>query len=440
MELINDIVLEQRQILSQNQMQSLAVLAMNNQELSTFLQDEFLENPLFECINAPEPLNNNVSMDLLREKSSLLNKSIEEIKDISLEMTSEIRECIMMQLYHQTREKDEWDLIDLMIDCLDDNGYFTLKSGEVSQFLGYPEQLVKKCLDDLKELEPIGIFSENMSECLLKQLKSLEIKDEKLIKIVKDHLPDLTHGRVNAVARALRITPQEIRKYILIISKLNPQPGSIFSKSMPECIVPDVIVSGNDGHWVIRLNDKDSGEYKCNGYYLKLMKTSNDIELKKYLYERLERCRFVLNCIEQRRKTLLKVAYIVAEHQKEHFLLNRKLKPMSLSDIAVRAGVHLSTVSRAIKGKHIQYKYGTVLMRNLFSPYGMEENGQNVSTESVRSLIREIIESECKNDPLSDSEILKEIEMRGVKMSRRTIAKYRNYLGISDSHQIRYGL
>jgi RNA polymerase sigma-54 factor len=449
MELFNGLILEQRQILTQSQMQSLSILAMNNQELSAFMQKEFLENPLLEFTRSPKTVSN-LMADLiyLSDKRNPYkenyftygNIDYKSEKETFSNNTEDLRDHIMLQLYHKSRSKDEWDLIEILIDCLDDNGYFTLKPQEVSEFSGYSVSLVVKCLKDLKNLEPVGIFSENLSECLLKQMKASGITDERLILIVKDYLPDIIKGRVKAVSSALGISAQELRKYISEIGKLNPSPGLMFSKAEPEYIIPDAIVDFYDGQWSIKLNDKSSNEYKCNDYYLRLMRTSSDQELLKYLNERFERCRFVLDCIEQRKKTLFKIVNIIAEYQKEHFLFDQRLKPMSLSDIAIRAGVHASTVSRAIKGKYIQYMFGTVLIKSLFSSFTIEENGQKVSVEHVRALIREIVASECKYSPLSDLEILKAIEARGVKMSRRTIAKYRSDLGISDSHQRRYGL
>jgi len=447
MELTSNVMLEQRQILTHNQMQSLAILAMNSQELNVFLQKEFIENPMLEFAPLPESVNNRVEtgnllknisykkMDLTNE-TNLSNKRKEVIPDDP----PDIRECIMTQLYHECRTKDEWNLIDILIDCLDDNGYFTLKPKEVSEFSGFPESLVIKCLKDLKHLEPVGIFSENLSECLLKQLEASGERDEKLFSIVKYHLSDIFKGRANIAARVLGINAQELRMCILKLSMLNPRPGLAFSKSLPEYIVPDVIVDFCDGQWVLELNDKSSGEYKCNGYYLRLMRTSRDSELVNYLNERFERCRFVLSCIEQRKKTLIKIVHEIAEYQKDHFLINKRLKPMSLVDIAIRVGVHPSTVSRTIRGKYIQYFFGTVSIKSLFSSHSTKEHGQQISAERVHELIQEIIASECENNPLSDNEILTKLEVRGVEVSRRTIAKYRNDLAIPNFHQRKYGL
>jgi RNA polymerase sigma-54 factor len=449
MKLTSDILLDQRQICTQSQMQSLSILAMNNQELSAFMQKEFFENPMLEFTRSSKTVND-LMTDLMylsdkrnaRKENYFTYRNVDykSEKDILQNTAEDLRDNIMLQLYHKPRPKEEWDLIEILIDCLDDNGYFTLKPQEVSEFSGYSVQLVIKCLRELKNLEPIGIFSENLSECILQQLKALGVSDEKLILIARDYLPDIIMGRVGTVLRALGISVQELRTYIWEIGKLNPSPGLMFSKAEPEFIVPDAIVDFCDGQWSISLNDKSLNEYKCNDYYLSLIRTTNDQELLKYLNERFQRCRFVLECIEQRKKTLIKIVHIIAEYQKEHFLFNKKLKPMSLSDIAIKGGVHASTVSRAIKGKYIQYMYGTVLIKSLFSSYTIKENGQKVSVEHVRTLIQEIVASECKYNPLSDLEILKTIEAKGVKMSRRTIAKYRTDLGISDSHQRRYGL
>lgn len=447
MELSNRIMFDQRQTLSQSHIQSLSILAMNNQELHLFLQNEFFENPMFECTHSFEQTNKMTeSMNSYEEDTVLNNKHYKEDnefqrdEDISSNQTPDIRDYVMMQLYHKPFTSDEWNLVDILIDCLDNNGYFTLKPKEVSEFSGYPESLVTKCLNDLKDLEPVGIFSENLSECLLKQLKVSGVTDEKLVLIVKDYLPEIIKGRINAVSQAIGISEQKMRMHIFEIGKLNPRPCSMFSKAESEYIIPDVIVKFWDGQFVIELNDKNLTDYKYNDYYLRLMRTSTDMELLKYFDKHFERCKFIFNCIEQRKKTLLKIVHIITEYQREHFLFKQRLKPMTLCDIAIRSGFHSSTVSRAIKGKYIQYKFGTVSMKSLFLSNKTEENGQQVSLEQVRDLIQDIVARECKLNPLSDFEILKEIDARGVKVSRRTIAKHRNDLGILSSHQRRYGL
>ena len=448
MELSNRIIIDQRQTLSQSHIQSLSILAMNNQELNVFLQNEFFDKPIFEYTDSFEQTNKITESTNSYEEHMVSNdkyykyedNDFQRDKDILDNQTSDIRDYIMIQLYHKPLTSDEWNLIDILIDCLDNNGYFTLKPKEVSEFSGHPESLVIKCLDDLKDLEPVGIFSENLSECLLKQLKISGLTDEKLVSIVRDYLPEIIKGRINAVSQEIGISEQKMRMYILEIGKLNPHPCSMFSKSESEYIIPDVIVKFCDGQFVIKLNDENLNEFRYNDYYIRLMRTSNDMELLKYLNKRFERCNFIFNCIEQRKSTLLKIVHIITEYQREHFLVKQRLKPMTLADIAIRCGFHSSTVSRAIKGKYIQYKFGTVSMKSLFLSHKTEENGQQVSFEQVRDLIKDIVAKECKHNPLSDSEILKEINERGVKISRRTIAKHRNDLGISSSHQRRYGV
>jgi len=448
MELSNRTIFDQRQTLSQSHIQSLSILAMNNQELNVFLQNEFFDNPMFECTNAFEQTNGMTESRNSYEEHAVSNDKnykyddddFQVDKDILDNLTSDIRDHIMIQLYHKPLTNDEWNLIEILIDCLDKNGYFTLKPKEVSEFSGYSESLVIKCLNDLKDLEPVGIFSENLSECLLKQMKASGLTDKELVLIVRDYLPEIIKGRINVVSQEIGISEQKMRRYILEIGKLNPRPCSIFSKSESEYIIPDVIVKFCDGQFVIELNDKNLNGYKYNDSYIRLMRISSDIELSKYLNKNFERCKFIFNCIEQRKKTLLKIVHIITEYQREHFLVKQRLKPMTLADIAIRSGFHSSTVSRAIKGKYIQYKFGTVSMKSLILSYKTEENGQQVSFEKVRDLIKDVVDSECKHNPLSDFEILKEINAKGVKVSRRTIAKHRNDLGISSSHQRRYGV
>ena len=205
--------------------------------------------------------------------------------------------------------------------------------------------------------------------------------------------------------------------------------------SHTEYIIPDILVSREKDEWRISLNDSWMGEYKCNGYYIRMMQDTKDPELRAYFQQKLERARYVLNCVEQRRSTIIKIVGVILDLQEGHFLKGSGLVPMSMEQVAARTGIHTSTVSRAIKGKYLQYK-NVVLLKDLFTAALTSQ--EDVSADRMKKQIAKIIQGEDSAHPFSDQKISEIIREDGIVVSRRTVAKYRMELGIPDSRLRRY--
>lgn len=446
MELKNGLLCAQRQILCQSQVQSLNILAMNNQELKDCLSVEYLENPLLDY--APSETDDLcTNIDSLYEKSVSYGESYsawgeEDCRrknDIPDKQPDMLKHDILMQLHRDCYTKDQWKLMEFLSECLDEEGFFPMEVSEAARCSGYPEEMVRICMDDLKNLEPVGIFSKDLSECLLKQLEQLGVEDQELLTIVRDYLPDILEGRIGNVTRALHLSTVSVRRYMLLIGKLNPRPIMDVQQGSTEYIVPDLIVTQKDGEWEVNLNDKWVGEYKLNDYYIRMMHSSKDAELASYFRERLEHARFIMSCVEQRRNTIVRIIQAIVEVQEPFFRKQGELQPMYLNDIAQKIEMHPSTVSRAIKGKYLQYQYGTVLVKNLFAASVLERDGQQgVSTEHIRNMLRTLIEKEDSKKPLSDMALVQELQKHSIAISRRTVAKYRAEMGIMNSDQRRY--
>ena len=226
-----------------------------------------------------------------------------------------------------------------------------------------------------------------------------------------------------------------MKEYISRISRLNPRPVMSVAERGVAYVVPDILAEWEKGEWEVRLNDNWTGECRYNQYYIRMMEEAKDRELLQYFQEKLERARFVTDCVEQRRKTLLSVARIILEYQQEYFLGKGPLKPMSIELIAQMAGIHVSTVSRAVKDKYLQYRK-TYLLRDLFTAAMAAR--EEVSVLSVKKEIERMIGQEDKRYPLSDARIAELMKEKGVEISRRTVAKYRGQLGILESRQRLY--
>ena len=300
----------QQQVLSVDQRQSLQILAYTNQELDAFLTEEYMQNPLLDCKRdrQSEIID---SLDSHYESASSYrdhyiryeDEDSDRRGDIRAREPSSLRQQLKNQLSIRDYSDEEWKLIDYLIDCLDDKGFFTCSVSEIASACGCSEQIVDKCLRDLKSLEPAGIFSKDISECLLRQLEARNETDQVLIRIISDFIPDLLQGNLSSITRSLGITTAKCRSCIQKIGELNPRPIMNTESGQTEYIVPDILIEREHGRWKVTLNDAWMGEYTYNGYYIHMMRTASDPELKDYFKNKLERARLIITSIERRRKS-----------------------------------------------------------------------------------------------------------------------------------------
>lgn len=443
MELGYGMQLEQKQLLSQNQIQSLEILAMDGMELSRFLQNEYLENPLLDCSGAhsmasgkTEEINKSYehTVTYARNYEEIVEEDDKRKKDIPDADPDIIKNYLLYQLPRGQYNDQQWSLLEYMVECLDDTGFFTIPLEEVAQKTRMPLFEVENALLDLQELEPYGIFAPDLRSCLLKQLKMMGLEYTMVWKVVEEHLQDVANGKISNISRDLKVPTVEVRKCIEQIAKLNPRPLGELSGDRANYIVPDIIFKEENGKWEVELNDDWVEDYHINDYYIRMMKESRDEELTEYFRIKLERVRFVMNSIAQRRQTMMSISETILQRQQRYFEGKSFLQPMTMTDVAEQIGIHTSTVSRAIKGKYIQYPGGTVPVKSLFSASVAQPEGSGaVGTMEIKNRIRELIDSEDKRKPYSDQKLLQLLKERNINISRRAVAKYREELGIKGS-------
>ncbi|MBS7009548.1 RNA polymerase factor sigma-54 [Anaerostipes sp.] len=409
--------LNQKQQLSQSQIQSLNILSLDNGELSEFLQNEYIENPILDY----------------SPPSSSPAVSDARAFDIPAENTEEVKTFLLDQLNQSDFTQTEWMTMKFMIDCLDSGGFFRISLHELSVLLTIPEKVIKKCYDVLSDLEPAGIFSENLSQCLLKQLETKGEKTDILEKIISEHLDNIALGHISTISRSLKISTAKVRKNIAVIRNLNSKPLQGFSTAKTEYITPDIIVTFQEDQWEIQLNDDWVGNYSLNDYYIKMLKDTKDPELKEYFQKKYERCRFLMASIEQRRHTMVKITEAVLARQPDFFLNHGCLKPMTMNDVAEDIDMHVSTVSRGIKGKYLQFPCGIVSMRSLFTG-ARPCSGASVSSTDIKTILKELVASEDPRKPFSDQKLSILLKEKGISISRRTVAKYREQMGIKGTY------
>lgn len=317
----------QQQLLSVDQRQSLKILAYTNQELDTFLNGEYLQNPLLECVR--ERQSDHVeSLDSHYETASSYRDAYLRRDERTTDRRTDIRAREPLELQNQLKGQlnirkytpQEWKLIDYLIECLDEKGFFNYDTKEIAAASGCPVEMVERCLSDLKKLEPAGIFSKNLSECLLAQVRAAHEQDKVLIRIISDYLDDLLRGNLSTITRSLGISTAECRLCIQKIGQLNPRPLMNTESARTEYIIPDILVTFEDNSWKVVLNDSWLGEYSYNDYYIHMMQTTSDPELKEYFREKLERAKFLITSVERRRNTIIRIVSEILEYQSDYFL------------------------------------------------------------------------------------------------------------------------
>ena len=443
MDLNSYIAAEQKQSLSANQVQALHILALTNQELEDFMVNEYLENPMLENAERKE---NEIMTSIEKFSDTDAQTAYADQhpgnpdedepyrRELSAKKGSLLKENLLGRLNWNDYSKRQWKIMSYLVDCLDEKGFFTQDLGELAETSGYGEEELRQCLTVLRELEPVGIFSPNLAECLIKQLEERAVDDETLFLILRDHLADLVSGQIGTISRSLGISTIQVKEYIHLIGSLNPRPLMDIDRSEAAYVVPDILVSRPGGRWTVEINDQWIGEYKYSDYYIRMMEESTDPELTAYFKERLERARFVINCVEQRRKTIIRIVEAIVKRQEDYFQLKGPLTPMSLEDIGADLGIHASTISRAIKGKYVQYKK-TEPLKALFTTAVAKSGEQDgVSPEHIKEKILSIIACEGKK-PFSDQKLAEKLADEGIAISRRAVAKYRIQMNIPDSRQ-----
>ena len=300
-------------------------------------------------------------------------------------------------------------------------------------------ELLEKALKLVQGLDPPGVGGRDVKECLLLQLRrdkqSYPIEE----KIILNHFEDLGHNRMPKIAKALGVTLEEVKAAADNIVCLNPIPGKLFGGDVTRFVKPDVIVDEVDGKYEVRVDSDYLPRLQISPHYRDLYKTSRgDPDLKKYLKKKMDSAEWLIAAIRQRQSTLKKIAQEIVDIQSgflDHGISN--MKPLKMIEVAERVGVHVSTISRAISGKYMQTPRGIFAMKFFFAGGATKSDGTVEARGSVIQRIKDLVASENKDNPLSDIDIVKKLAESHIKISRRTVTKYREAESIASSRQRR---
>lgn len=344
-----------------------------------------------------------------------------------------LKEYLYEQLIELNIDKYTRVICNYIIDNLDHRGYLECDLEIICKELKISKELGEKALLIVQDLEPYGIGARDIKECLLIQLDKLALDDEKMITIVNNHLEDIANNKYALIGKSLNISPREAQRYGDVIKKLEPKPSSgFYTGEEVKFIIPDAAIREIDDQLIIIMNDSILPRLSINSGYKKVINEEGDKNATEYVKDKLNKAMFLIKSIEQRRSTLYNVLEEIIKRQEEYFKKGYNyLKPMTLKEISEVLNIHESTVSRAIKDKYILTDRGTVKIKDLFTT--AIKNSEDLGVVKIKNRIKEIIEGENKKKPFSDQYISDKLIEENMEIKRRTVAKYREELGIKSS-------
>ncbi|CDF58658.1 RNA polymerase factor sigma-54 [Thermobrachium celere] len=433
-----DLKLEQKLVMTQEMQLAVKVLQLPNNELKEYIEDELLENPVLELdTNFENKFDKVIEIysDYDEEYYTDYSEDNEEEK-ISpfyfISNTKSLYDYLKEQLGYIPLTKRDRKIAEYIIDNLDENGYLHLHDLSIANKFGVSLEVVKNLISIIQDFEPSGICARSLQECLKIQLKAKGIYDSIYEKLIDNELENIANKSYDYISNKYNIPLEKLLRYIEVIKSLDPKPGCRLGNEDIRYIIPDVYVEKVNGEYVVRVNDDNLPMLKINKHYKSLLRNKNSEEYK-YIKSKIEAAYWLIKSIEQRRETIKKVAEVIVKHQIGFFENDEYLKPLNLKTISEETGLHESTVSRAINGKYAQTPKGVFELK-YFLVRGLNTSfGENVSVDILKDKILEIINSENKRKPYSDQQIADILNASGVKISRRTVTKYREEMGIESS-------
>ncbi len=441
--------------------QAVRLMALPLQDLKTTIEEELEKNPALQA----EEDNTTVSLDSMpqREKgmdegdffdhssdSGYSRADAEAASDAKrqfmegvLSQPESLQDHLLWLLALQPITEEERRVGELLIRNLDENG-FHREPPELLVKTDQERQLLPKVLALVQGFDPIGICVKDFCESLLVQIAARPDRHPRAAELVEKHFEALEKRKYKEIQKAMKVTEDELKTIIAFIKSLDPLPGRSYSREVPRYVIPDVQVRLHEGEFVLILNDEMIPVLGINPLFEKMSKErtrGKDPQVRQFLATNLQNARWFIRSVAQRNATLAKVCRAIVEFQREFFLKGPKyLKPLTLKDIAKEIGVHEATVSRITSSKHMQTEWGIFALKHFFSNSiaGPGSSDSRFSKEGVKEIIREIIQQEGGEKGLSDQKIVEILANRGIRIARRTAAKYRGELDIDSSYQRRH--
>jgi RNA polymerase sigma-54 factor len=354
----------------------------------------------------------------------------------SLSQPKSLQQHLMDQLTLSVENETDRQIGELLIGSINDDGFLTSTIEDLASTTGFTVDQVHHVLTSIQEFDPIGVGAKDLRECLLIQLRRLGKEDSLPATIVRDHLDAAGSRKYPDIARALKVSVDQVQDAARFIGTLEPKPGRLFVADAPAYVLPEVSVQKIDGEYVVFLNNDQIPRLHISAQYRQLMgDTTTTAEVRNYIREKIRAGMFLIKSINQRQQTIYNIAREIVKVQRDFFEQGiSHLRPLTMNEIAQVVGIHETTVSRAIANKYIQTPRGTFEMKYFFTPGYKTASGQEISNKTIKDAISKLVAEEDPANPLSDQAMVETLQKMGIKVARRTIAKYREELRILPSH------
>jgi len=461
--------------------QAIRLLQLSTLDLQQEIQEALDSNPLLDVEEAGEDLSTTEDKPVNEEKESALEASEAEIQDSSEliekseisseleidttwedvysantgstglaldddtpvyqgETTQTLHDYLAWQLDLTPFSETDRTIALAIIDAIDDYGYLTVSLQDILESFNNEEielDEIEAVRKRIQQFDPLGVASINLQDCLLLQLVTFPedtpwLEEAKLV--LTNHIDQLGNRDYKLIIKETKLKEAELREALKLVQQLDPRPGSRIASEHAEYVIPDVSVYKDHGKWIVTINPDSVPRLKVNQQYAALGK-GNSAD-SQYIRSNLQEAKWLIKSLESRNETLLKVAKCIVEHQRDFFEYGEEaMKPMVLNDVALAVDMHESTISRVTTQKYMHTPRGIFELKYFFSSHVSTDNGGECSSTAIRALIKKLVAAENSAKPLSDSKIAALLADQGIQVARRTIAKYRESLGIAPSSQ-----
>lgn len=452
----------QRLVMTAMLQQAIKLLPLSRLELIQKIHQEMLENPFLDDMidqeeNATEageeeltreteeePRDDDIDWDAyLQDNDGGLSAPVDRGQEFpSLESTlrkeTSLTEYLIWQLSLAVRDELDKQIGTYLLGNIDDDGYLQCNVDEVSSIFGVDHERVEDVLYTIQSFDPAGIGARDLGECLLIQLRHLGMEDSLAGQIARDYLPQIEERYFRKIARELNVSLEDLIAAVKLIRELDPKPGSRYTAHRVEYIVLDVVVVKMGDDYQVFLNDDGMPKLRINSLYQNILRRGDGMQgdTKEYLEDKFRSAVWLMKSIEQRRQTLLKVAKSICRFQREFLDKGMPyLRPLVLKDVAEDIGMHESTVSRVTTNKYIHTPQGIFELKFFFHSGLDSYGGSATSSVTVKDIIRKAVIAEDTHHPLTDQQLVSLLEDKGIKIARRTVAKYRQELRIAPANR-----
>jgi len=452
--------------------QAIKILQMSMMELQQELNNAMVENPTLEEIDPTEDMRaeerpektddkkekkeEGLEQDILNLKddfdwenyinnfssqslptTSAMSSSGENVPnyDQILSKPQTLYDHLLWQLKLSAASKEEFFICEEIVGNLNEDGYLVILVEELAERLEVDLKIIENCLSKVQDLDPIGVGARSLLECLMLQAQKMVDKDD-IELVIKNHMHELENKNYEVIAKTLELPLEATIKLCKIIHSMEPKPGRAFHTAVPYYVVPDVyVIAKEEGGYRIVLNDDGIPKMRISpSYKKKIITEALKGDTKKYLKDKMKDAAWLLKSIDQRQKTIYRVVESIVQRQNKFFEEgSENLKPMILKDVANELGLHESTISRVTNNKFVHTAHGVLELKYFFSTAISSGRGETLASQSVKVKIKQLVSEENPKKPLSDQAIVNALKENGIKIARRTVAKYREGLNILPS-------